>query len=282
MRHLTKLPLFVALLSSVVAAALVGPAADRSQSRGSAGGNNDRKNTQPKKNLTELLSAAADGDRTNVLSLIDKGVDPKTQDDDGRSALMLAAANGHTEIVKDLIGLGAEVNVKTKNTLTSYGALTPLIAASLYNGNAEIVKALLAAGADVEARDMHGETALMLASFKGKIDIAKTLVAGGANVNAGATPDQKTALMSAAAAGQADLVRLLLSSGARIDAKTVSGFTALMFAAQGGHLTVVQKLISAGADVNATNENSETVLKLALKGGHSSVVKSLLLARAME
>jgi ankyrin repeat protein len=45
------------------------------------------------------------------------------------------------------------------------------------------VRRLLAAGADVNARDRHGQTALMLAAHRGALDVVEALIEAGADLN---------------------------------------------------------------------------------------------------
>ena len=71
----------------------------------------------------------------------------------GNTALMAAARCGHLQIVKLLLGHGAEVDSKNDN------GMTPLIAAS-QTGHWETVEALLVAGANGLNADVGGHTAL--------------------------------------------------------------------------------------------------------------------------
>jgi ankyrin repeat protein len=85
--------------------------------------------------------------------------------------LILAAQNGHAEIVKLLLGVGAKVNAKTSNDSTSL-----ILAAE--NGYADIVKLLLDAGAIIDAWitiEEKNYTALDLAEFHGHTEIIKLL-----------------------------------------------------------------------------------------------------------
>jgi hypothetical protein len=75
------------------------------------------------------------------------------------------------------------------------------------------VQALLAKGAEVNAKEEHGMTALMAASFKGHLDIVQALLAKGADVNAKAS-DGTTALDAAAQGGHADIRALLVQAQA--------------------------------------------------------------------
>jgi len=60
----------------------------------------------------QLLEAARAGDYDLVLSLINSGADVNTQNEQGATALMLAALNGHTEVLKILIQSKADVNMQ--------------------------------------------------------------------------------------------------------------------------------------------------------------------------
>lgn len=63
-------------------------------------------------------------------------------DDEGRTALMFAVTNIHTETVKALLEHGADVNVTAQE-----GSTALLLAAS--SGDSEIVRTLLSKGAYV-------------------------------------------------------------------------------------------------------------------------------------
>jgi len=80
-------------------------------------------------------------------------------------------------------------------------------------GDVEAVQAQLRAGADVNARDRHGQTALMLAAHRGYDALVETLVAHGAELNVTAKY-HLSALMLAVIAGHLDIARLLVRAGA--------------------------------------------------------------------
>jgi ankyrin repeat protein len=67
----------------------------------------------------QLLQAVKDGNLPAVKTALSKGAFPNAKDEGGEPALVLAAANSHTEVVKFLLKKGADVNVKT----TTYGQL---------------------------------------------------------------------------------------------------------------------------------------------------------------
>jgi hypothetical protein len=57
-----------------------------------------------------LLDAAKQGDGSAVQSLLEKGISPKAIDENGRTPLHLAAANGHQATAAMLVRYGAEIN----------------------------------------------------------------------------------------------------------------------------------------------------------------------------
>ena len=119
--------------------------------------------------------------------------------------MILAAYNGHTEIVEVLLAKGADVHAKRDDGWTA------LLMAS-QNGHPEIAEALLAKGADVNAKTNGGHTALIQAAQNGHTDIAETLLAKGADVNAKRN-DGATALILAAQKGHTEIVQLLKEAG---------------------------------------------------------------------
>ena len=107
------------------------------------------------------LHNAADNDNLEeVRRLIAQGADVNAEDDNGATALMVASAEGHSEIVSLLVSSDADVNA-TRST-----GWTALASASTA-GHGEIVNLLLSNGADVNATFDEGWTALIQASQNG-------------------------------------------------------------------------------------------------------------------
>jgi ankyrin repeat protein len=90
-------------------------------------------------------------------ALLAAGADPTVKSEEGRTPLIMAAFDGRTEVVTNLIQWGAGVNVKDKNGWTA------LMCAS-WRGHLETAKTLLAAGADPSMKSEDGKTALTLAT----------------------------------------------------------------------------------------------------------------------
>jgi ankyrin repeat protein len=92
--------------------------------------------------MKELFKAIKEDNILTVMSLVDNGADINAKDEDGHTALIVAAKNGHTEIVNLLLNRGADINAKDKDGETA------LIKAA-FNGHTEIVTTLIELGADI-------------------------------------------------------------------------------------------------------------------------------------
>jgi len=83
---------------------------------------------------------------------------------------------------------------------------------AILRGDVQDVCDLLERGADVDARDRHGQTALMLAAHAGHRELVEALLARRANLNTTAKYGL-SALMLALVAGHAEVARLLADAG---------------------------------------------------------------------
>jgi ankyrin repeat protein len=113
-------------------------------------------------------------------------------------------------------------------------------------GDVATLERLLAAGTDINARDAHGQTALMLAALEGH---------------------ERT-------------VAFLADRGASLDQTAEYHLTALMLAVIRGHRWVAQSLVNAGADVTirgsgAPGFEGKTALELAAVRGYDNLVEIL-------
>lgn len=93
----------------------------------------------------------------------------------------------------------------------------------------DIVQTLIDAKADVNAKDKHGNTALIAAVNSKSNEIVQALLNAGANVNA-KNDNGYTALMEAAINHNCEIIQTLISLGADINLKDNSGNRALNFA----------------------------------------------------
>ena len=93
-------------------------------------------------------------------------------------------------------------------------------------GDVQDVRNLLDQGADVDARNRHGQTALMLAAHAGHREVVAVLVAHRANLNTTGKYGL-SALMLALVAGHVEVARLLADAGTDLSLRGtgVPGFT---------------------------------------------------------
>ncbi|KAJ5945871.1 hypothetical protein N7454_002710 [Penicillium verhagenii] len=108
-----------------------------------------------------------------VRLLVDAGVDINYQDEQGETALHVAARFGHDECARILLEGTEYQKANTELAEITY-AWTPLFIASV-DGSLNVAKLLVEAGADVERFDSSGWTAKEHAALRGHLDIARCL-----------------------------------------------------------------------------------------------------------
>lgn len=110
-----------------------------------------------------------------VQLLVDAGVNVNYQDEQGETALHVAARFGHDQCAKSLLDGSEHQKANTELVEHTY-SWTPLFIASV-DGNSAIAKLLVEAGADVERLDSSGWSAREHATLRGHIEIATHLAA---------------------------------------------------------------------------------------------------------
>jgi ankyrin repeat protein len=203
------------------------------------------------------LCSAVRGKNPEVVKLlIDAKADPNAQEEEGSTALMLAAFMGNLEMVKMLVAAGGDPGLQDEDGETALwsGRKWPEIVAFLNPlSSPEEVEAL-----EKEKQSIPVEAEEFLKVAK-TLDISaiKDLLSRGAPVNAKSKEDE-TALHYAAEAGNKEVVELLLASGAKVDAKNQQKRTSLALAASRGHGAAAEALIAAGADLESRDGEGAT------------------------
>ncbi len=200
---------------------------------------------QGSKGQTALIFASFNGNEGAVRLLLARGARQELQNEHDQTSLHCASQEGHAGVVELLCaapGAAAAIALRDKD------GDTPLALAVEHGGGGErLVAALLAvdvAGATVDAQDNNGNSALILASYK----------------------------------GHEGAVRLLLARGARQELLDKNGATALHVAAKKGHAGVVEQLCAAtgaAAAIALRNKNGDTPLALAVRYGHAATASVL-------
>ncbi len=174
----------------------------------------------------------------------------------GRTPLCAVARDGgQPEVLKVLIGLGADVNAAD-----SSGA-TPLLLAA-WRPNKEAVDVLLDAGADLHVNDLRGERLMAEAAGHGLEKLFSRLVEKGASLTI-LNSDGGTLLHSAAAGGSPAIIEALAGRGLDVNKRDSYGWAPLHLAAEQGHREAVDFLLRKGADIDARNMLGQTAYNIA-------------------
>jgi len=168
----------------------------------------------------DALNAARHGRTQEIVSLLQRGVDPNAIDRQNNSLLILAAREGHPDTVKALLAGGADPSYRNQ------AGDSALMLATL-KGEQKLAEMLLEGGAELDHHD--GWNALHYAALSGQLDLLKKFVAHGADVNALA-PNGANALMLASRNGHIHIVRFLLATDIDLYQQTDQGQDAVAWA----------------------------------------------------
>lgn len=139
------------------------------------GGSDDKANARKaiSKSGAVLALAAKSNYVVIVKLLVEAGVDVNYRDEQGETALHVAARFGHTDCAKALIE-GSTTPKADLDVAEKTFAWTPLFIACV-DGHLPIVELLIEADADLERPDLSGWTAKEHAALRGHLDIARRL-----------------------------------------------------------------------------------------------------------
>lgn len=217
----------------------------------------------------DFLEAIRQGDTETVRSLLSRDPDLLTcHDDQGISALMLAAYHRHPELVTLLAADRADLTIHEAAVL----------------GHGERIRQLLEQDPSMgNLLSVDGFTPLGLAAFFGNSHIVEQLLSAGADPNIGSTNRMHVRpIHSAAAHSDMDialrLVRCLLEHGAEVNVAQSGGWTPLHQAAAHGREELVRLLLEWGADTRIESETHKTPHQMAVDNGYPEVASLLDLA----
>ncbi|XP_020253749.1 ankyrin repeat-containing protein At5g02620-like [Asparagus officinalis] len=194
------------------------------------------------------------------------------ENNEGQTALCVAAKNGNVEIVREIL---KAVCMQSADPDRSCGAFH--VAAKL--GHAEVLKALLYSFPElVTTTNLSNTTALYTAASQGHIEVVDLLLEADVAVARIVRNNGKTALHIAARMDHQEVVKLLLSKDPVIVLMTDrKGQTALHMAGKGQSAEIVRELLgNAPFIINLADNKGNTALHIATRKGRSQIVQALL------
>ena len=212
--------------------------------------------------LSKLLFEAISVDNTSeMLRLLNQGVDPNARNAQGYTPLHLTARSGQARMLQALLELGVDVDPRDAT------GHTPLHLTA-FNQNRRPKDLLITAGADVNAVSDEGYTPLQLESEKQHELLCEALDTGNTRkvpelIAAGIDPGFRdtrghSPLHIVAVNGQAEWVDMLWKAGADPNARDERGRTPLHQAALNGKFQTYKLLVAVGGDINVRDDYGET------------------------
>lgn len=215
--------------------------------------------------VTAIHVAAQGGHLECVNALIEAGAQVSIEDDEDRTALLLAVKGNFGDVAIALVKNGADANTPY---VDDEGVSHNLLFDSLVVENNDFAALLIENGADIYSEDEHKVTTLLQASHRGMSDVVRALLSKSSKKEwVDSDSDENiTPLIAASSEGHDDIVRMLINAKADVDKKDKDETTSLMAASARGHTDIVQLLLEAGASVNEQNVDGHTALMFAYNG----------------
>jgi ankyrin repeat protein/HEAT repeat protein len=212
---------------------------------------------------TPLMGAAAHGDLDVMRFLLGKGADP-AREGAGGNALDAAVSGGHADAAALLLPLQPQTPDPRERMLRG----------AAHAGNAALVQALLDQGVNPDATGRTGLAPLFFAASGGHADVAGMLLKRNVMVNrTGSSGYTDTPVTAAAQGGHRDVVDLLVSHGGK-----VSWLNALTAAAREVRPVIMAAFVAHARAEEKKGEVGRGFLVMAVLGGDRESVKLLLSA----
>ncbi|XP_071071574.1 ankyrin repeat domain-containing protein 26 isoform X1 [Dasypus novemcinctus] len=194
------------------------------------------------RDLGKIHRAASSGNVAKVQQILLLGKNGlNDRDKMNRTALHLACANGHTEVVTLLVERKCQINLCDSENRTA-------LIKAVQCQDEECATILLEHGADPNLADVSGNTALHYAVYGQNIPIAAKLLSHNANIEA-RNKDDFTPLLLAVSENKQQMVEFLVKKEANIHAVDKTKRTALMLAVNYESTNIVSLLLQQGIDV---------------------------------
>lgn len=126
---------------------------------------------------------------------------------------------------------------------------------------------------DITALNADGNSALLLAVYRGNNQVAQFLIDNGAEIN-GITK-MGTPLMAAVVKGNIVAAKMLLEKKADVNATDSNGMSALIYASTFKNYEIVSELIKVGANFNQKDNRNNSALDYAILANDDKLIELL-------
>lgn len=215
--------------------------------------------------------------------------------EEGQTALHIAADLGNAKIVDQLLASGAAIDSKSRGAHHNFTALC----FAAHSGRLHIVDLLLAAGANVHAickiQDADGYTPVILAGANRHYSVVKRLLAAASSKPSIVESERKSLLSTAIREHDDKLLELILEAGGPTvvwekikktkrsacprPAEKKCSWSALHDAAEVGNEAALALLLKHGASLDIKNQNGHTPLHTAISSSQGSFLRRLFALR---
>lgn len=217
---------------------------------------------------SDLFTAIQQRDTARAIEIVRAAPQLSTvKNEQGLSALALAAYHQQTEVLEEMMKSGLRLN---------------LFEAAIVGDRETIARTLderergLDEGSPLDQYADDGFTPLGLAAYFGHNELVRWMIEQGADVNKPARNAMQVAPIHSAVARQnIELCRLLLEHGADVNARQARGVTPLHSAAHNGNAALVELLLAHGADPSLPMDNGRRPADLAREAGKNELLPLL-------
>uniref|UniRef100_A0A3Q2DBX0 Si:ch211-272n13.3 n=1 Tax=Cyprinodon variegatus TaxID=28743 RepID=A0A3Q2DBX0_CYPVA len=213
------------------------------------------------KDLGKIHKAALQADLAKLKQLLKKN-DVNQVDKESRTALHVACATGHAEVVQLLVDSKAKLDLRDNQHRSA-------LMKAVQGQHEGCLTILLENGASPNLEDINGNTALHLAANIPSLSMAGLLLHHGAEINA-QNKEGFTPLTVAVREDRLEMAEFLLKETADVNSLDREHRSPLMLAAGGGQHRMVKLLLQFQPDVTIQDDKGWSADDYAVRNGHHS------------
>ena len=217
-----------------------------------------------------FIDAVKQGRLETVKSILENSPElAGARDENGVSAVLLAAYHGHKEISDYLLSMGVQLDFFEAATLGQKDA---------------VQRSLEKDPSLATAYSSDGFTALGFACFFGHLEIMQLLLKAGADANAASRNKMRVAPLHSAVAHRdgpkaLEMTKLLLTHNLEVNIAQEGGWTPLHQAAAHGQTEILRLLLRRGANPDARSSDGKRPADMSAEKGHQECVEILQSAK---